>query len=320
MTHDQLAAFVAVATEGTFTLAARRLHKSQSAISKLVRNLESELGVELFDRSEYRATPSDAGSALLERALSVLEQVRELETLGRALAGTHEPVVRLGIDAITPLDGVLDVLRAVGKKYPAVRLELSTEHMGGAVEALEEGRVELAITSRGSLDPRRVEAEPFGAVAIVAAAHRDHPLAQAPAPVPVALLRAHPQIVLSDSARRTFSPSINVLDSGLRWNVSDLGAKRQIIMAGMGWGGLPRHLIAAELRRGTLVALGVREFQADSIALFLARRRDRSAGVVARALWSGLLGVALEPRAAQRNQRLRRSSAPNATVERRRAR
>jgi len=305
VTHDQLAAFVAVASEGTFTLAARRLHKSQSAVSKLVRNLESELGIELFDRSEYRAAPSDAGHALLEHALAVLERVRELETLGRALAGTHEPVVRLAIDAITPLDRVLAVLRSAGKKYPAARLELSTEHMGGAVEALEEGRVDLAITSRANPDPRRVEAEPFGAVAILAVAHHEHPLAQVRGPVPVSLLRTHAQIVLSDSARRTFSPSINVLDGGVRWNVSDLGAKRQIIAAGMGWGGLPRHLIESDLKRGTLVELAVREFHADSIALFLVRRRDRDAGVVARALWSGLLDVAREPEPARRRSKRR---------------
>ena len=59
--------------------------------------------------------------------------------------------------------------------------------------------------------------------------------------------------MLSDSARRTFSPSINVIDGGLRWNVSDLAAKKEIILAGMGWGGLPAHLVQQELRRGTLV-------------------------------------------------------------------
>jgi DNA-binding transcriptional LysR family regulator len=171
VTHDQLEAFVAVATDGTFTRAAERLHKSQSAVSKLVGNLESELGVVLFNRAEYRPTLTDAGQALLERALGVLERVRELEAHGKTLAGTHEPVVRLAIDAITPLALVLDVLRAVGKRYPDVRLMLSTEHMGGASEALEEGRVELALTSRSTVDRRIIEAEPFVPVAILAVAH-----------------------------------------------------------------------------------------------------------------------------------------------------
>lgn len=294
MTHDQLVAFVAVATEGTFTLAARRLAKSQSAVSKLVRNLEGELGVLLFDRSEYRATLTDAGKALSDRASFVLEQVRELEALGRALGGTREAIVRLAIDAITPLPRVLDVLRAVGKQFPDVRLELSTEHMAGAVEALEEGRTELALTSRATVDPRVIEAEPFGRVAILAVAHKDHPLARARGAVPLNLLRGHPQIVLSDSARRNFSPSINVLEGGLRWNVSDVTAKKEIIVAGMGWGGLPRHLIEDELRRGKLVELTVSEFRSDAIALFISRRRDRAAGLVARSLWAGLCAAARE--------------------------
>jgi DNA-binding transcriptional LysR family regulator len=318
MTHDQLVAFVAVATEGSFTLAAQRLHKSQSAISKLVRNLEAELGVLLFNRSSYRASLTDAGRTLSGRALGVLEGVRELEALGRALAGSHEAVVRVAIDAITPLYLVLDVLRSVGKKYADVRLELSTEHMGGAVEALEEGRVELAITSRLEVDPRRIESEPFTRVAIVPVAHRDHPVARASGPVPASLLQKHPQIVLSDSAQRDLSPAINVLEGGVRWNVSDVAAKKQIIVAGMGWGGLPRHLVARELSRGTLVELRVREFHADAIALGLVRRRDRITGVVAQTLWAGLLEAVRDAAAhARRPGRLepsreRRAKAPRA--------
>ena len=61
MTFDQLVAFVAVASRAAFTAASARLHKSQPAVSKLVRNLEQELGVALFDRRAYRATLTDAG-------------------------------------------------------------------------------------------------------------------------------------------------------------------------------------------------------------------------------------------------------------------
>ncbi len=299
MTPDQIEAFVSVATEGSFTRAAGLLHKSQSAVSKL----ERELGVVLFDRAEYRATLTDAGRSVLERALGVLERTRELEAFGRALAGKHEPAVHLAIDAITPLPLVLGVLRTIGKVFPDVRLELSTEHMGGASEALEEGRVQLAITSRASLEPRAIETERLTMIAIVPVVHREHPLARAGRPTPVGSLREHPQIVLSDSARRTFSPSINVIDGGLRWNVSDLAAKKEIILAGMGWGGLPGHLVQAELRRGTLLELSVREFHAPSIALHLARRRDRAVGVVARALWTRLLEAGRAAPAARRRAR-----------------
>lgn len=105
-------------------------------------------------------------------------------------------------------------------------IELSAEHMGGALEVLEEGRVDLAVTSR-NVDARSIEAEPFTCVAISAVAHRDHPIARVRGPVPSSALREHLQIVLSDSARKQLGPSINVIEAGLRWNVSDVSAKSQ---------------------------------------------------------------------------------------------
>jgi DNA-binding transcriptional LysR family regulator len=79
-----------------------------------------------------------------------------------------------------------------------------------------------------------------------------------------------------------------VLVGGLRWTVTDVAAKKELITAGMGWGGLPEHVVADELASGSLAVLHVPEFEADSMELFAVRRRDRARGVVAQALWQGL--------------------------------
>src|SRR5262245_22849961 len=131
MTYDQLVAFLAVADEGGFVAASATLHKSQPAVSKLVRNLEDELGVPLFDRTQYRATLSDAGRLFRERAAAVIEHTEALRTFGRHLGGRIEPVVRLAIEAVTPVDPILVVLRGVQERFPAVRIELSTERLAG---------------------------------------------------------------------------------------------------------------------------------------------------------------------------------------------
>ena len=128
----------------------------------------------------------------------------------------------------------------------------------------------------------------FGEVRIVPVVRHDHELARAGAPVPVALLRRHAQIVLSDSASGELTQTLNVLEGGLRWTVTDVASKRQIIEAGLGWGGLPEHVVAPGLEDGTLVALTVREFEVGAIELFTLRRRDRPAGPVAQALWARL--------------------------------
>src|SRR5262249_55456096 len=119
-------------------------------------------------------------------------------------------------------------------------------------------------------------------------AHRDHPLAKCRTPIPPELLRAHPQIVLRDSAHDPAAPSLNVLEGGVRWSVTDVTAKRDVILAGMGWGGLPQHPVADDLASRELVRLAVAEFEVRSMELFAMRRRDRAHGVVAQALWDAL--------------------------------
>ena len=305
MTYDQLVAFTSVAAEGTFTGASNALHKSQPAVSKLIRNLEGELGVVLFDRTRYRATLTDAGRVFYERAAAVIESTHALRGFGLALGGKVEAIVRLAVEAVTPLDPIVKILRAAEARFPSVRVELHTERLAGAAEALHERRADVVVATMLGIDVAKVDAVPFGRVRIVAVAHADHPVATRRPPIPPALLRAHPQIVLRDSAQRS-SPALNVLEGGLRWTVTDIAAKKELILAGMGWGGLPEHVVARELADGTLKALVVPEF-AEAMDLFAIRRRDRTHGVVATALWEALgsAGAKPEPSRARRRGRTR---------------
>src|SRR5262245_12727121 len=288
VTYDQLIAFLRVADDGAFTAASRTLHKSQPAVSKLVRNLEEELGVALFDRSQYRATLTAAGRLFHERAAAAIESTEALRTFGMQLAGAAEPIVRLAIEAVTPIAPIITSLRVVQRRFPAVRIELSTERLAGAVDALRDDRAEIVVATRLGTRGARLETARFCDVRIHAVARRDHPLATCGRPIPPALLRAHPQIVLRDSAHDPESPSLNVVEGGLRWSLTDVMAKRDVILAGMGWGGLPEHIITDALCSGTLVRLQVPEFEVDVMELFAMRRRDRPHGVVAQALWEEL--------------------------------
>jgi DNA-binding transcriptional LysR family regulator len=288
MTLDQLMAFHAVAIRGGFTAASAFLHKSQPAISKLIQNLESELGLVLFDRTSYRASLTDAGKLFLERTARVLENAEALRQFGLSLGGVVEPVVRLVLEAVTPLPGVLAALRDVETRFPWVRYELRTERLSGALEALRDRSADLAITSTHGMDPNAMTAQPFRSVRIIPVVHRDHAFASHAGAVPAALLRQAPQVVLRDSARGELTQTLNVLEGGLRWTVTDVAAKLEIIEAGLGWGGLPEHVVAGALRAGTLVAIDVREFDVRSIELYAIRRRDEPIGPVTQALWTRL--------------------------------
>jgi DNA-binding transcriptional LysR family regulator len=289
MTYDQLSAFLRVARLGSFTAASASLHKSQPAVSKLVRNLEDELGIALFDRAAYRATLSEAGRRFFERALAVVESTEALRSFALELAGEVEPLVRLALDAVTPLGPITGVLRSVQARFPGVRIELRTERLSGALEALRDDAADLAVATTLGLDHATMETRRVARVRIVPVARAGHPLARAGRPAPEAL-RAHAQVVLRDSALGESSTSLNVLSGGLRWTVTDVAAKKELIAAGMGWGGLPEHVVAADLASGALVALDVPEFEADAMELFAVRRRDRAHGVATQALWQELTG------------------------------
>lgn len=118
MTFEQLSAFQAVALRGTFSAAARELHKSQPAVTKLVQNLEAELGLTLFDRTSYRATLTETGKLFLEHASQLLDSADALRSFGGALAGEVESALCIVIEAITPLPPVVSALCEVQSASP----------------------------------------------------------------------------------------------------------------------------------------------------------------------------------------------------------
>src|SRR5205807_94272 len=146
----QLATFVAVAEEGSFTRAADRLHVVQSAVSAGVRKLEDELGASLFDRSTHHVKLTDAGRALLPEARATLAAAQAArDAVDEARGGLRGTVVlgtmqAQGMRAID-LAGVLAAFRA---ERPGV--EIAIRHSGGSSEMAREvvdGRLDLAFVA-----------------------------------------------------------------------------------------------------------------------------------------------------------------------------
>jgi DNA-binding transcriptional LysR family regulator len=174
----QLATFVAVAEEGSFTRAADRLHVVQSAVSAGVRNLEKELGVRLFDRSTHRVKLTDAGRALLPEARATLAAAQAArDAVEEARGGLRGTVVlgtmqAQGMRAID-LAGILAAFRA---EHPAVEVEI--RHVGGSTEMANEvrdGRLDLAFVALPGDGPSGLELIPLAREPIMLAVAAGHP-------------------------------------------------------------------------------------------------------------------------------------------------
>ncbi|MHC5262748.1 LysR family transcriptional regulator [Streptomyces sp. UC4497] len=178
MEMRQLEYFVAVAEEQNFTRAAERVHISQSGVSAQIRQLERELGAELFDRSSRTVTLTVAGKAALEHARATLAAAG---TIGRAVAEVSELIRgRLTVGmvigcTITPL---FDALAAFHEAHPGVELSLLEDGSDRLVEGVRAGEVDLALIGAAHSTPDGLDALTIVDERLVVAVPAGHPLAK----------------------------------------------------------------------------------------------------------------------------------------------
>ncbi|MEC9268623.1 MAG: LysR family transcriptional regulator [Alphaproteobacteria bacterium] len=290
ITHEQLRVLDAVVGEGTFRAAAEKLHKTQPAVSHMIKQLETAAGVTLLSRDGYRPVLTPEGRAFHRQACIVLSQMRELRNLADRLAARQEPEVALSVSATCPMAPVLAVVGAVGRAYPQTHIKLATDVLGGAADRLMRGEADIIVAPDNSAPLDEVESIPFLELDIIPVARPGYGPERDAGPIENAAMRAFVQVVVAGTGRGAYDQTRDVLPDGLRWTVTDFAAKKEILLAGMGWGGMPEHMIRAELESGTLVRLDLAGYPVRHSRLMIMRRRDRRGGLVGQALWQALAG------------------------------
>lgn len=289
MTHDQLLVLHTIVTEGTFRGAAERLHKSQSAISHTLKKLENEIGLILLSREEYRPTLTAAGDVFYRQATRVLHQMQQLDSTAKNLSASQEAEVFLAVSATHPIKPLLEIIGETGLSYPTTHIRLSTESMGGAIERLLRDGADIIIATMDGVPADQVEAIPYSTVTIIPVAHPEFEPACTNHMKTINEMQSYIQVVVAGSSSSAFSQSRDLLPGGLRWTVSDFSSKKEILLAKIGWGGMPEHLITEEFKRGDLVALNVEGYPPRHSQLYQIRRRDKQMGIVGQAIWAALL-------------------------------
>ncbi len=140
----QLRHFMAVVTEGGFTAAARAELIVQSALSASIRNLERELGAELFDRTGRRVVLTEAGRALVPRARALLAGAEDARHAVAAVAGLATGRVAIGtIQTLTCVDLPAE-LAAFHRAFPGIQVSVRDAPVAELTEALRAGELDLA--------------------------------------------------------------------------------------------------------------------------------------------------------------------------------
>ncbi|MEM7067615.1 MAG: LysR family transcriptional regulator [Pseudomonadota bacterium] len=288
MTLDQLIALDAIVATGTFRAAADRLNKAQSAVSHQIRNLEAELGFALFSRDDYRPSLTSEGEVFFRETARVLEQVRGLKSTAAGLRSEQEAVVSIAITATVSLDQILKVLGEVGRAYPSTHIRVVTEMMGGPLERLMDGQADMIVAGLHGVPIDEVETLPVSEITIRPVASPGFPAAQHKGVRSRREMQTYTQVVVSGTGGQDFDQSRDLLSGGQRWTVSDFEAKKSVIKAGLGWGGIPDHLMATELQSGELVPLTVEGYPPRHTEIFAIKRRDQQMGKVMSDIWVAL--------------------------------
>jgi len=146
MAHpDQMQAFVLAAELGSFSAAARRLGKAQSAISTAIANLEIDAGVELFDRQRRNPVLTEDGKALLPHAKGILLGNQEFFPKASSMVKGIETDLCIAIEqgiSIGPLD---NILRKFGRDFAHVTLEILSPGPNDTAALLKAGRADLGL-------------------------------------------------------------------------------------------------------------------------------------------------------------------------------
>jgi len=168
--------FTEVARQGSFTKAAEVLYVSQSTISKLIKNLENELGVSLFHRAPKKIILTDAGVLLYDKAIIILDTMNSINTELYNLAGTPQGHLRIGIPPMvqTLFSKAIAEFNAL---YPQITIDLAENGCRKVEQQIHEGTLDVGIVILPTKDTVDLETVPFLKDPLMLIVHAHHPLA-----------------------------------------------------------------------------------------------------------------------------------------------
>jgi DNA-binding transcriptional LysR family regulator len=280
MTFDELAAFVSIASDGGFTSASRKLHRSQPAISRRIRQLEHSVGAALFERAGRSVRLTAAGRALLPHAETALAALRDGRRAAREAATRPEASLPLRVAIVGTLADahLVQALRAFQKRFGAASISLRTATSREVSALVRSGEADLGLRYNAEPDPMLEETR-LGAErlhVVVPARHR----VRARRLRDLSALAAEkwlgfPGPVLEHQliAAGIATPAITPVDS--------LTAQKRLVEAGLGIALLPRSSFREELRRKSVRTIEVASLRAETPVLVV-QRRGGHAGVAAR--------------------------------------
>jgi DNA-binding transcriptional LysR family regulator len=273
MTFEDLRVFVTVAAERSFSRAARKLRRTQPAVSQAIRRLEDDAGERLIDRSSRDGTLTDAGELLLDYATRLLRLAEEATTAvsdlrdvrkGRVLIGANEG----GVHAILPL------IELFHKEFPSVLVDVRRIHARQMAQEVMLRTVDFGLITFSPPD-RDLLSLIVGTDELVLLVRPDHPLASRKQ-ITMEEVGQQPIVAHNDPSParervlRLYEQRHAPLN--IRMSLPSLDGIKRAVEMGLGVALLPRRCAQSELTRGHLVEVRVPDLRSPRQVRFIYRR------------------------------------------------
>ncbi|CAH0440599.1 LysR family transcriptional regulator [Ralstonia pseudosolanacearum] len=251
---ESLEVLDAIERKGSFAAAAHELGKVPSALTYVVRKLEDDLDVLLFDRRRHRAELTPAGRALLDEGRHLLQAADELARRVKRLATGWEATLTIVMDDLVHFRALMPVIQDFYTENTATRLRFCREVLAGSWDALLSGRADLLIGPAHIAPVQGVQTRPLGEIPFVFAVAAHHPLAQLEEPLPASAIARHRIVAVGDTSRNLPPRTVGIMAGQDTLVVPAMADKVQAQIRGLGCGWLPRPLAQPYLDSGVLVA------------------------------------------------------------------
>ncbi|UVK36637.1 LysR family transcriptional regulator [Mesorhizobium sp. AR10] len=278
---DQLLVLLTVAEAGSFSAAAKRLGRATSAISYAIDTLEEQLGISLFDRGTTRKPKlTQQGEAVVSEARAVAHSVETLRARVRGFLDELEPEVSLVVDSMLPGDRLTTLLREFHAEFPTVPIRLLVQTLGGVERAVRNGHARIGVGSELHMDMTGFRRTDIDSVRIIPVAAPSHPLARASEAAAPSQASDFVQLILSEE------PAAESRDFGVvslnTWRIGDQAARRKLLIAGLGWSGMPEPIVRSDIESGRLVQLNLPDWRGGEYTMQAIHKTDTPPGPAGR--------------------------------------
>lgn len=256
---DQLLVFDTIIRTGSFAAAAKALHRVPSAVTYAIRNLEESLGLSLFEREGRRSVITQAGTRVLEQARAILAEARGLDRLADELGGEWEPTVHVVADGALPITLIVQGLRRFLERDLPTRVRLDIECQDGVLERFQRDHADLMISLDFDRELGTFNLIRLPSLEMVLVTGPAHPTAQLQA-AEKSGLDGYLELVVKDTAPRFVDqPRGSFMGTEHVIFLPDFHAKRLALLAGIGFGWAPLHIVQEDLDAGRLKLVDLAE-------------------------------------------------------------